>query len=70
VLQAVGQELGEASLDQVALAWVLAHPARFVPILGSSKIERIRSATGAEVLRLSREQWFAIWCASTGTPVP
>ncbi|MGD9317938.1 MAG: aldo/keto reductase [Anaerolineae bacterium] len=69
-LQAVGQELGEASLDQVALAWVLAHPARFVPILGSSKIERIRSATGAEVLRLSPEQWFAIWCASTGTPVP
>jgi predicted oxidoreductase len=69
-LQALGQELGGASLDQVALAWLLTHPARFVPILGSSKIERIQSAVGAESLRLSREQWFTIWSASTGTPVP
>ena len=70
VLQAVGQDLGGAPLDQVALAWVLTHPARFVPILGSGKIDRIRSAVKAEALRLSREQWFAIWSASTGTPVP
>jgi predicted oxidoreductase len=69
-LQSVGRELGGASLDQVALAWLLAHPVRFVPILGSGKIERIRSAVGAEALHLSREQWFAIWSASTGTPVP
>jgi predicted oxidoreductase len=69
-LQAVGQELGGASMDQVALAWLLAHPVRFLPILGSGKMERIRSAVGAEALHLSREQWFAIWSASTGTPVP
>ena len=69
-LQSVGQELGGASMDQVALAWLLAHPVRFVPVLGSGKIERIRSAAGAEALHLSREQWFAIWSASTGTPVP
>jgi predicted oxidoreductase len=69
-LQSVGQELGGASLDQVALAWLLAHPVRFVPVLGSSKIERVRSAAGAEALCLSREQWFTIWSASTGTPVP
>lgn len=69
-LQTVGQELGGASLDQVALSWVLTHPARFVPILGSGKIERIRSAATAEARHLSREQWFAIWSASSGTPVP
>lgn len=69
-LQSVGQELGGASPDQVALAWLLAHPVRFVPVLGSSKIERIRSAAGAEALQLSREQWFTIWSASTGKPVP
>jgi len=69
-LQSVGQELGGASLDQVALAWLLAHPVRFVPVLGSGKIARIRSAVGAESLRLSREQWFTIWSASAGTPVP
>jgi predicted oxidoreductase len=69
-LQAVGQDLGDAPLDQVALAWLLTHPARFVPILGSGKIERIRSAVRAEAMRLSREQWFSIWSASAGTPVP
>jgi predicted oxidoreductase len=69
-LQAVGEELGGASLDQVALAWILTHPARFVPILGTSKIERLRSAARAENLRLTREQWFSIWSASAGTPVP
>ena len=69
-LHSVGQELGGASMDQVALAWLLAHPVRFLPILGSGKIQRIRSAVGAGSLHLSREQWFAIWSASTGTPVP
>ena len=69
-LELVGQDLGGASPDQVALAWILTHPARFVPILGSGKIERIRSAAGAEALHLSREQWFAIWSASAGIPVP
>ena len=69
-LETVGQDLGGASLDQVALAWILTHPARFVPILGSGKIDRIQSAAGAEALHLSREQWFAIWSASSGIPVP
>jgi predicted oxidoreductase len=69
-LQSVGQELGGASPAQVALAWLLAHPVRFLPILGSGRIERIRSAVGAEALHLSREQWFTIWSASSGTPVP
>ncbi len=69
-LDAVGSELGGISTDQVALAWVLTHPARFIPVVGSGKVERIRSAAEAEALRLSREQWFAIWSASTGIPVP
>lgn len=69
-LEAVGRDLGGAPVDQVALAWLLAHPARFVPILGSSKIERIRSAVSAQSLYLEREQWFAIWSASIGAPVP
>lgn len=69
-LDAVGSELGGASTDQVALAWVLTHPARFIPVLGSGKVERIQSGAEADALRLSREQWFAIWSASTGIPVP
>ncbi len=69
-MYAIGKELGGASLDQVALAWVLKHPARMVPILGTGKIERVRSAVQAEDLELSREQWFRIWVASVGKRLP
>jgi predicted oxidoreductase len=69
-LQAVGRELSDASIDQVALAWILKHPARIVPILGTGKIERVRSAAKAETLELSREQYFRIWTASTGARLP
>jgi predicted oxidoreductase len=69
-LREVGEELEGATSDQVALAWILRHPARIVPILGSGKLERVRSAAGAVALSLSREQWFKIWTASAGAPVP
>jgi predicted oxidoreductase len=69
-MYAVGEALGGASLDQVALAWVLKHPARMVPILGTGRIERVRSAVQAESLELSREQWFRIWVASFGKRLP
>jgi predicted oxidoreductase len=69
-LSQVGEMLGGASIDQVALAWILRHPARFVPVLGTGKIDRIRKAARAEMLELSREQWFTIWSASTGSGPP
>jgi predicted oxidoreductase len=68
-LLSVGEDLG-ASVDQVALAWILDHPARFLPVLGTGKIARVQSAAQAETLSLSREQWFSIWSASMGEPVP
>jgi len=66
----VGEALGGVTIDQVALAWLLNHPARIIPILGTGNMERIRSAAAAEALQLSREQWFAIWSASAGSEVP
>jgi predicted oxidoreductase len=69
-LERVGQELGGAAVDQVALAWLLRHPARVLPVLGSGRVERIHAAALAEGLRLDRQQWFAIWEASAGREVP
>jgi len=54
-LTALGAKLGRAPIDQVALAWILCHPTRLVPVLGTGKIERVRSAVKALDLRLSRE---------------
>jgi predicted oxidoreductase len=70
VLAAVGRDLGGAEIDQVALAWILRHPADFLPVLGSGKIDRIRSAVTALEIPLTRQQWFAIWQASMGHEVP
>lgn len=66
----VGEELGGAAIDQVALAWLLRHPSKIVPVLGTGNIHRIRSAAGALDLELSRDQWFRIWSASVGHEVP
>jgi predicted oxidoreductase len=70
VMETIGRELGDATLDQVALAWILRHPAQFLPVLGTGQPARIRAAVAALDMRLSRQQWFAIWQASTGHRVP
>ena len=69
-LEEVGSEHGGAPLDQVALAWLLRHPSNMLPVLGTGKIERVRTAVSAESLLLTRQQWFKIWTASKGHNVP
>jgi predicted oxidoreductase len=69
-LRKVAADLGDATLGQVALAWLLRHPARIVPVLGTGRLERVLDATQALKLKLSREQWFEVWCASTGAGLP
>lgn len=66
----IGQEAGGWQPDQVALAWILAHPAGVIPVLGTGKLERVRQAAAALSLALDRQQWFTIWKASAGHDVP
>lgn len=68
-LKKIGEEFN-AGIDQVALAWLLKHPAGFVPVLGTGKIERLRAAAVAESIPMSREEWYKIWTASKGHEVP
>jgi len=70
VLKNIADEFEVNSIDQVALAWILNHPAGFVVVLGTGKIDRIKRAVEAEKIKLSREQWFKIWRASAGCEVP
>lgn len=69
-LAQVGEELGGAPLDQVALAWTMRHPVGVVPVLGTGKLERIENAVAAESLALTREQWFTILVAAQGHDIP
>jgi predicted oxidoreductase len=70
VLKDIADELGAKSIDQIALAWILNHPADFVVVLGTGNIDRLKGAVKAEKINLSREQWFKIWQASMGREVP
>lgn len=59
-----------ATLEQLAYAWILAHPSRPVPIIGTNKLERIESAARAASLLLRREDWYALWGAAQGHGIP
>ena len=37
----------DASLDQIIIAWVLKHPSGILPVMGSTKINRLKDAVGA-----------------------
>ncbi|HYD78528.1 MAG TPA: aldo/keto reductase [Paucimonas sp.] len=54
----------------IAYAWVLRHPANPLLLTGSRRILATREAVAATQIALTREQWFAVWSASTGTTVP
>lgn len=72
-IQKVGNKLGEkygASLDQVLMAWITKHPARIVPVLGTSKISRVKAALEADRIELSHEEWYELLEASVGKEVP
>jgi len=61
---------GGATLEQLAYAWVLAHPSRPLAIIGTNKLERIRRAAQADALVLKREDWYALWEAAQGHKIP
>jgi predicted oxidoreductase len=68
-LAALGEVHG-VSATTIAYAWILRHPAKPLVLTGSRRIGAIREAVAASHIELTREQWFAIWCASTGGNVP
>ena len=41
-VQKVATELGVSSIDTVMYAWLLAHPANMMPIVGSGKLDRVK----------------------------
>ena len=54
----------------VALAWLLKHPGKIQPIVGSIKPDRIREAAKADELDLTREEWYRLLIAARGEPMP
>ncbi len=54
----------------IALAWLLKHTSKIVPIVGTVQPERIREAVAADALDLGREEWYELLLAARGQPLP
>ncbi len=67
-LQALGQKYG-GSVATMAYAWVMRHPSRPIPITGSRRIDALKEAVAALDIRISAEDWYAVWQASIGHEV-
>lgn len=59
-----------ATPTQLLLAWLLRHPSKMFPVIGTTKPERISEAAGALSLQLDRQDWYDLWTAGSGKPVP
>ena len=59
-----------ATLEQLAYAWIMAHPSHPLPVIGTNKLERIQSAAKADEIVLEREDWYALWEAAQGRQIP
>jgi predicted oxidoreductase len=53
----------------VAIAWLLAHPAQIVPVLGTNNLDRIANISQALAVDLDREDWYEIYTAALGIEV-
>lgn len=71
----LGQKLGQIADDfgvdasAVAVAWLLAHPARIMPVMGTNQIARIARLSDALKVEIDRQTWFDLYTAALGHEV-
>ena len=58
------------SPEAILIAWILRHPAKIQPIIGTTNPERIKSSCEADQVELTREEWYALFTAGRGAKVP
>jgi predicted oxidoreductase len=54
----------------IVYAWLLHHPAKILPILGTNRIDRIKQICLSSQIQLEKQDWFQLWSASKGVEVP
>lgn len=69
-LEAVAARAGQGDASQWALAWLLAHPAGLVPVIGTGTSARLQNAVEASRLSFERQGWYEVLEASRGVPLP
>lgn len=59
----------DVDIAAIAIAWLLAHPAKIVPVLGTNKLDRIAQSATATTVEMDRLTWFEIYTAALGHEV-
>jgi len=60
----------EVSRTVMALAWLMKHPSKIIPIVGSANPDNIRDAAKADEVDIDREDWYRLLVAARGKPLP
>jgi len=68
-VKALASEFG-CAVEAVALAWLLRHPAKILPIIGTANLDRIAACCQASEVELTREQWYELYVAARGRNMP
>ena len=71
VMSALSKVASENNVDEtaVAIAWLLAHPSRILPVLGTNSLERIKGMSDALDVKMDRQTWYEIYTAALGREV-
>lgn len=58
--------------EAIVLGWLMRHPAHIDPVVGSSDPARIRACGDAaeQAAAMTRDEWFALYVAARGRPLP
>lgn len=51
-------------------SWILAHPARPIPIVGTQTLARVREIAAVRSVTWTRAQWYEVLVAAQGEPLP
>ncbi len=60
----------KVSQEAIVIAWILRHPAQIQPIIGTTNLNRIKAACEADLIELTREEWYELFSAGRGAKVP
>jgi predicted oxidoreductase len=67
-LEAVGKEAG-VDASAAAIAWLLHHPARILPVMGTNSLDRIATLSKAFDVPMDRQTWFELYTLAMGHEV-
>jgi predicted oxidoreductase len=59
----------DSDVTSLVVAWLMAHPARIMPVMGTNSLQRIASFGAAAEISIDRETWYEIYTIALGEEV-